>query len=240
MKSKIIRLIIAGLLISLSILSIFTNSLYNKSNQQLKVQQNLNNQIRQEQTFKVIDKSVIIDALNKQNKLVCLDGTTTVEATFTNENVSSQDVNFRWIKDKISKMQSKSVNVQADVSFDFTYDLSNLPVSIHNNTVTITITPNRLSLNKCQIIENNSIYNEEIGILSKSFSAQEVNSINGRVKALASNKILSQEKIRYDSLENVKSDIYDLVKPLLGNSVNLVFSDYNYDVVQQDDVSIIK
>lgn len=238
MKSKLIKAIICGLLITLSILSIFTwKSSINRSR---KIQQTVNTKAQQEQTFRVIDKSVIIDALNKQNKLVCLDGTITVEATFTNENVSSQDVNFRWIKDKISKMQSKSVKIQADISFDFTYDLSNLPITIHNNTVSIAITPNRLSLNKCQIIENNSIYNEEIGLLSKSFSTQEVNSINGRVKALASNKILSQEKIRYDCLENVKSNIYDLVKPLLGNSVNLVFSDFNYDVIQQNDVSIIK
>jgi hypothetical protein len=236
--SKIVKLIISSLLITLSILSIFTYKSYER-NKQAKIQHNINNQVKQEQTFKVIDKSVIINELNKQNKLVCLDGNTTVEAEFTNENISSQDVNFKWIKDKISKMQSKSVKVQAEISFDFTYDLSNLPVSIHNNTVTITITPNRLSLNKCQIIENNSIYNEEIGLLSKSFSAQEVNTINGRVKAFASNKILSQEKIRYDCLENVKSNIYDLVKPLLGNSINLVFSDINYDVVQQDDVQII-
>jgi hypothetical protein len=237
MKSKLVKFIICGLLITLSILSVFTNNLYNKNKT---IQQNLHNQVKQEQTFRVIDKSVIIDTLNKQNKLVCLDGNTTVEATFSNENVSSDDVNFKWIKDKINKMQSKSVKVQADVSFDFTYNLNSLPVSITNNTVTITISPNRLSLNKCQIVENNSIYNEEIGLLSKSFSPQEVNSINQRVKLLASNQILSQEKIRYDCLENVKSDIYSLVKPLVGNNVNIVFSDYSYDVIQQNDVSIIK
>jgi hypothetical protein len=238
MKNKFIKLLICGLLITLSILSIFTNNLYSK-NKQLKVQQNLHNQIKQEQTFKVIDKSVIIDTLNKQNKLVCLDGNTTVEAMFTNENVSSQDVNFRWIKDKISKIQSKSVKVQADISFDFTYDLANLPVSIHNNTVEITINPNKLNLNKCQFIENKNIYNEDIGILSKRFSAQEINSINERVKAMASNQLRSQEDLREKSLENVKSDIYALIKPLLGKDVNLVFIDYSFDVIQQSDVSII-
>lgn len=239
MKNKLIKLLITGLLITLSILSIFTYQNYNK-NIHSKVQQNIHNQTKQVQTFRVIDKNVIINALNKQNKLVCLDGQTTVEATFTNENVSDQDVNFKWIKDKINKMQSKSVKVQTEISFDFTYDLNNLPVSIHNNTVTITISPNKLSLNKCEFIENKSIYNEDIGVLSKSFNSQEINSINGRVKDLARNQILSQGNLRYKALENVKSDIYALIKPLLGNNTNLVFSDLSYDVIEQSNVQIIK
>jgi hypothetical protein len=238
MKSRLIKLIVAGLLIILTITSVFTMNKYQDNMK--RASQIINNKPPIEQTFRVIDKSVVVDALNKENKLVCLSGTTTVEAEFTNENVSNDDVAFKWIKDSLNKLNSKSVKVQAEVAFDFTYDLSNLPVTINNNTVTITISPNRLSLNKCQFIENKNIYNENIGLLSKRFSAQEINSINGRVKELARNKVLSMEDMRYKGLENVKSDIYALIKPLLPQNTNLVFSDYSFDVVAQSDVSIIK
>lgn len=234
-KSKLIRFIICGLLVILTITSFHTYNLYQKS----KINKQLYIRPQQEQSIKVIDKQVIIEKLNKENKIVCLSGTITVQAEFLDKQISDQDTNFKWFKDKLHELQAKSIKVEVEVQFDFTYDLTNLPISIHNNTITISVSPNRLSLNKCQIVENKSIYNEQLGILSKQFTPQQMNSINLRIKQLAKNKILSDEDMRTKALENVKSNIIDLIKPI-SNNTYIDFKEYSYDVISQENNIILK
>jgi len=238
MKNKLIKFIIAGLLISLSILSIFTNNLYNKSNQQLKVQQNLNNQNKQERTFKVIHKQIVIDKLNLENSLNCLSGTTNTNATFSNNNLSSNDPNITWLRTKLSEWNSKDISVESQFDFMYSYSLKDIPIHIYNNTINIKLSPNRLSLTKCELSSVQS--KERIGWLTSKFTPTEINNINYRVRQLAYNSVLSNEDLRYKALENTQGDIKDLLQGVVGKDTSIHFDISDFDVVQQSDIQIIK
>jgi len=239
MKSKLVKILICGLLITLSILSIFTNSLYNKNKQQLKIQQNLNNQVKQEQTFKVIDKSIIVDKLNSINSLNVLEGIVEVNANYSDKNVSDQDVSFRWIKQTFNHMNSKSISIDNTYKFTFSYDIKNIPINIQNNTVNIRLTPNNLSLTQCELAETKSI-KDDVGLLTSKFSPQELASISSRTRDLAYNRILSDGEMRTKAMEELQGNIKDFIKPLLSKSANIHFNISDYDVIQDDTVSIIK
>jgi hypothetical protein len=231
MKNKFIKILICGLLITLSILSVFTNNLYSK-NKQLKVQQNLHNQARQEQTFKVIDKETVINKLNLENSLNCLSGSVNTKSTYSNKDISSDDVGMKWLKTKFAEWNSKDISMESKYDFTFSYSLKDLPVQIKNNTVYINMTNNRLSLTKCELSSIQS--SERIGFLQNNFTPQEVNSLNYRNQQLAKNTTMSDEDLRYKALENVKGDIKELLQGVISKDTSIVFTDNSYDVVQQN------
>jgi hypothetical protein len=239
MKNKFIKAIICGLLITLSILSILTNNLYSKNKQQLKVQQNLHNQVKQEQTFKVIDKETVINKLNLENSLNVLSGTTNTKATFSDKNLSDSDPNVTWLKNKLTEWNSKDISIESQFDFMFAYSLKDIPIHIYNGSINITLSYNRLSLTKCELSKTQS--SERVGLLSKNFTPTETNNINYRVKQLAYNSVLSNEDLRYKCLENVQGDIKDLLQSVVGKDTSIHFEVLECsNSVQQDDVSIIK
>lgn len=184
--SKIVKVIISCLVTSFIILSTITGSLLYK-NTHKNINQATNNKSQQEQTIRVIDKSVIQQALSNENKLVVLSGTVQTQATFSNERISNNDYNLKWIKEKWNKMTSKDLKVDSTYNYEFTYDLNNLPISIHNNTINITIIKGNLNLTKCEL---NTINTEDrVGCFESKFSPWEINSINDRVKGISVNSI---------------------------------------------------
>jgi hypothetical protein len=234
--SKIVKLIITGLTIILIILSSFTYGIYHNKTSH-KVQANINNQVRQEQTFRIIDKETVIKALKKENSINILSGETNTRCKFSNKNISSDDVAMKWLRDKIDNWNSKDITIDSEFSFMFSYDLSDPIVNIKDNTVYINISYNKLSLTKCEL--SNIQTQERVGWLQNNFSPSEINALNARIKSYASNSILSNEKFRKECIDNLKENITEIVHTLSTKDTNVEFTISNYDVIQQTDVQVI-
>jgi hypothetical protein len=235
MKSKLIKFIISGLLIILSITLIFTYNNY--KNHQLKIQEAINTKTKVEQTFKIIDKQTVVDKLNLEDSLNCLSGEVTVNENFTNNTISGQDVSMNFLKQWFNNSTSKDLNVSNTYKFNFSYDLKDIPVNIHNSTITIHLSYNRLSLNSIESIKTDA--SERVGWLTSQFTPQQVNALNNRVKDEAMNTVQSNETYRVQAMENIQGDIKDLLQGVIGKDTNIHFEISNYDVVQQDVATIV-
>ena len=233
--SRIVKVIISCLITGLTILSIYTgNLLYNKTYKQILTN---DNKPQQEQSIRIIDKEVIQKALNDENRLVVLSGQVETEATFTNERISDNDVKFKWLKQQWYKLNSKELKVNSTYNYEFSYDLTNLPITIHNNTINITIIKGNLNLSKCEL---NSIETKDrVGLLESKFTPSEINEINSRVKAISRNAIQSNKELRNKAFINVENNIRQLLKKVVSNNTNIQFTYTNYDVVDQSEASTI-
>ena len=233
--SRIVKVIISCLITGLTILSIYTgNLLYNKTHKQILTN---DNKPQQEQSIRIIDKEVIQKALNDENRLVVLSGQVETEATFTNERISNNDVKLKWLKQQWNKINSKELKVNSTYNYEFSYDLKNLPITIHNNTINITIIKGNLNLSKCEL---NSIETKDrVGLLESKFTPSEINEINSRVKAISRNSIQSNKELRDKAFINVENNIRQLLKKVVSNNTNIQFTYTNYDVVEQSKASKI-
>ena len=233
--SKIVKVIISCLITGLTILSIYTgNLLYNKTHNQILTN---DNKPQQEQSIRIIDKDIIQKALNDENRLIVLSGQVETEATFTNERISNNDVKLKWLKQQWNKINSKELKVNSTYNYEFSYDLKNLPITIHNNTINITIIKGNLNLSKCEL---NSIETKDrVGLLENKFTPSEINEINSRVKAISRNAIQSNKELRDKAFINVENNIRQLLKKVVSNNTNIQFTYTNYDVVDQSEASKI-
>ena len=233
--SRIVKVIISCLITGLTILSIYTgNLLYNKTHKQTLTN---DNKPQQEQSIRIIDKETIQKALNNENRLVVLSGQVETEATFTNERISDNDVKLKWLKQQWNKINSKELKVNSTYNYEFSYDLTNLPITIHNNTINITIIKGNLNLSKCEL---NSIETKDrVGLLESKFTPSEINEINSRVKAISRNSIQSNEELRDRCFDNVESNIKNILNKVTHKNTNIVFHRTNYDVVDQSEASTI-
>ena len=233
--SRIVKVIISCLITGLTILSIYTgNLLYNKTHKQTLTN---DNKPQQEQSIRIIDKETIQKALNDENRLVVLSGQVETEATFTNERISNNDVKLKWLKQQWNKINSKELKVNSTYNYEFSYDLTNLPITIHNNTINITIIKGNLNLTKCEL---NSIETKDrVGLLESKFTPSEINEINSRVKAISRNSIQSNKELRDKAFINVENNIRQLLKKVVSNNTNIQFTYTNYDVVDQSKASKI-
>jgi hypothetical protein len=145
---------------------------------------------------------------------------------------------MKWLRDKIDTWNSKDITVDSQFSFMFSYDMSSPQVSIKNDTIYVDLSYNKLSLTKCELSDAQT--QERIGWLQSNFTSTEINSINSRVRDYARNTILSNEDFRKESIENLKENIKDQINTYVSDKVNVEFSINNYDVVSQNDISIIK
>jgi hypothetical protein len=204
-----------------------------------KANQIINNQPKQEQAFKIIDKQIVVNKLNLENSLNCLSGESTVQATYSNKKISDQDVNFKFVKEFFNSSTSKDISINSTYKFLFSYQLKDLPVSIHNNTINIQLSYNRLNLESIELLKTDS--KERLGWLEPQFTPNQVAGIQERVKQEARNSIQSNEEYRYKAMENVQGDIKDLLQSVIGKDTNIHFEVLeNSNVVAQNDVSIIK
>ena len=233
--SRIVKVIISCLITGLTILSIYTgNLLYNKTHKQILTN---DNKPQQEQSIRIIDKEVIQKALNDENRLIVLSGQVETEATFTNERISNNDVKLKWLKKQWNLINSKELKVNSTYNYEFSYDLTNLPVSIHNNTINITIIKGNLNLTKCEL--NTIETKDRVGLLESKFTPSEINEINSRVKAISRNSIQSNEELRDKAFINVENNIKQLLNKVISNNTNIQFTYTNYDVVDQSKASKI-
>jgi hypothetical protein len=237
MKSKLIRLLIAGLLIILSITSIFTYKSYNGR----KISQQVNNQMTiEQQAFRVIDKQSVVNSIKSENSLNVLSGQATFQETFTNSNVSNQDVSMNFLKKWFNESTSKEITPSATYKFTFSYDLRDFSandVQIKNNEIHIKLNPNKLTLNSFETVKVDSSKNR-VGFLESKFEPQQLDAINARLKAEAKNTILSHEDHRTEALENLQANLRDNIKAFIGKDIQVLFDIPNYDVVQQDVATI--
>lgn len=233
--SKIVKIIISCLITGLTILTIYTgNILYNKIH---KCETKYIDKPQQEQTIRIIDKEVIQKTLNNENKIIVLSGQVETEATFTNERISNDDVKLKWLKQQWNKLNSKELKVKSTYNYEFSYDLNNLPVSIHNNTINITIIKGNLNLSKCEL--NSIETKDKIGLLESKFSPSEINEINDRVKAISRNAIQSNKTLRDKAFVNIENNIKQLLNKVISNNTNIHITYTNYDVVDQSKASKI-
>lgn len=229
MKKFKINLIIIALTGTLAVMSVHTLSKYND----IQRQRNKSNIVDITEDINIIDKRILIEKLNDENQLMVLSGDTTVEITYSNKSISDEDVNFKWLKDKLENLSSKDLKVQANYEFQFLYDLEDLEISIKNNKPVIYLSKNRIS-SQVELIENKSIYIDRVGLFENSFTSNEINSLNGRTKDLVLNKIQSDKSLRDKAMQNVKINI----DKILGIECDFILSDFDV-ISNQDNVNIV-
>ena len=227
MKGKLINSIILALSLTLGIM------LVNTYNNYIKIKDTHKNITLSTNDIDLLDKNIIISKLNNENKMLVLSGETTVDVRYSNEEVSDNDVNFIWIKNWFSKMNSKELIINATYKYQFHYDLKDLDISIIDNKVNIFLSRNRISCN-VELIENKSYYSDRIGFLESPFTAQEINSLNARTKELVLNKIQNDNELRDKAIQNVMNNIDEL----LGIKCNYTIPEY--DVVENLNKNILK
>ncbi|MDU3410132.1 hypothetical protein [Clostridium sp.] len=220
MKRKSINKLILTLSIILGITSLYTIRKYiNIKEQQSK------RVIDTKDNTNLISKEIIIKQLNNENQMLVLSGETEVQVTYSNKDIAEDDVNFKWIKDWFSEMNSKDLKINATYTYQFHYDLKDLNITIVNNKPSMNLSKNRLNC-EVELVENESIYADRVGVFESQFTPQEVNSINTRTKAIVLNKIQSDAELRNKAMYNVQKNIEDLLK------IDCSFNVAKYDVVE--------
>lgn len=220
MKRKSINKIILTLSLTLAMTIYYTIDKYINIKEQQKFIP-----LSTKEEIDLISKDIIIKKLNNENQMLVLSGETEVQVTYSNKDIAEDDVNFKWIKDWFSKMNSKDLKINATYTYQFHYDLKDLNITIVNNKPSINISKNRLNC-EVELVENESIYADRVGIFESQFAPQEVNSINARTKAIVLNKIQSDTELRDKAMANVQKNIEDLLK------IDCKFSVAKYDVVE--------
>lgn len=220
MKRKSINKIILTLSLTLAMTIYYTIDKYINIKEQQKFIP-----LSTKEEIDLISKDIIIKKLNNENQMLVLSGETEVQVTYSNKDIAEDDVNFKWIKDWFSKMNSKDLKINATYTYQFHYDLKDLNITIVNNKPSINISKNRLNC-EVELVENESIYADRVGVFESQFTPQEVNSINTRTKAIVLNKIQSNTELRDKAMANVQKNIEDLLK------IDCKFSVAKYDVVE--------
>lgn len=220
MKRKSINKLILTLSIILGITTYYTIDKYINIKQQQKVMP-----LSTKEEIDLISKDIIIKKLNNENQMLVLSGETEVQVTYSNKDIAEDDVNFKWIKDWFSKINSKDLKINATYTYQFHYDLKDLNITIVNNKPSMNLSKNRLNC-EVELVENESIYSDRVGVFESQFTPQEVNSINTRTKAIVLNKIQSDAELRNKAMSNVQKNIEDLLK------IDCSFNVAKYDVVE--------
>ncbi len=220
MKRKSINRLILTLSIILGITSLYTIRKYINIKQQQRVIP-----LSTKDETDLISKEVIIKKLNNENQMLVLSGEAEVEVTYSNKDIAEDDVNFKWIKDWFSEINSKDLKINATYTYQFHYDLKDLNITIVNNKPSMNLSKNRLNC-EVELVENESIYADRVGVFESQFTPQEVNSINTRTKAIVLNKIQSDAELRNKAMSNVQKNIEDLLK------IDCSFNVAKYDVVE--------
>jgi plasmid maintenance system killer protein len=237
MKRKLIKWIIRGLALTLIVTSLFTVKSY-KDAKSKTIEMNISNS---EQQYKLLDAEAIVEKLQLENSLNCLSGSITVEAHYGDEEISNKDVAFKWLKDSLQSLNTKSIKVNSTYKIMFSYDLNDIvsSVQITGYEITFNLSPNKLKLIQCELETANSI-DSDVGLFRSKFSPQELSSINKRTRDLAYNKILSMKDTRNQAIENVKTDLEQLVSIFVNDETKINFNVPSFDVVEQDnEINII-
>lgn len=220
MKRKSINKIILTLSLTLAIATYYATDKYINIKEQQKVIP-----LSTKEEIGLISKDIIIKKLNNENQMLVLSGETEVQVTYSNKDIAEDDVNFKWIKDWFSEMNSKDLKINATYTYQFHYDLKDLDITIVNNKPSINLSKNRLNC-EVELQENKTIYTDRVGVFEPQFTPEEVNSINARTKAIVLNKVQSSKELRDKAMTNVQKNIEDLLK------INCNFSVAKYDVVE--------
>lgn len=237
MKRKLIKWLVRGLALTLIITSLFTVKSY-KDAKSKTIEMNISNS---EQQYKLLDAQAIIDKLQLENSLNCLSGNITVEAKYGDEEISNKDVSFKWLKDTLQSLNTKSIKVNSTYKIMFSYDLKDIAssVQVSGNEITFNLSPNKLKLTQCELETANSI-DADVGLFRSKFSPSELSSIDKRTRDLAYNKILSMKDARNQALENVKTDLEQLISIFVNDETKINFNVPSFDVIEQDnEVNII-
>ncbi|NFT08272.1 hypothetical protein FDF26_14625 [Clostridium botulinum] len=217
MKSKLINIIITCLITTLGLLCWRTYDLYNDKQK---------TNAKTISTVQALDKSILIDKLNKENSINILSGECVIDIEYSN-NKSFQNECFQWLHNKLNCRKLNSTNTY---KFTFSYELNNIPITIKNNKVLIQLSRNRLTLSQVELI--NIVQDDEIGLLKTMFSPNELNTLNDNTKKLAYNSIQNNADIRNKAMENLKINIKELL------NCDCEFIENSYDVINQDDLNI--
>lgn len=227
MKRKLINRLILTLSIVLMTTSAYTVRKYIK----LKEQQSIKPVIYTKDETNLISKEILIKKLNNENKMLVLSGDVEVQMTYSNKDITDDDVNFKWVKDWLSNANSKDLKISTIYTYEFHYDLKDLDITIVNNIPNIYLSRNRLSCS-VSLEENKSIYADRVGLFESQFTPQEVNSLNERTKALVLNKVQNENDLRDKAMSNIQKNIEDLL------GINCDFSVTKLDVVEYTNKSL--
>ncbi|MBY6838630.1 hypothetical protein [Clostridium botulinum] len=217
MKSKLINIIIACLIVTLGLLCWRTYDLYiDKQKKNTKAISNV----------QALDKNILIDKLDKENSINILSGECVIGIEYS-DNKSFQNECFQWLHNKLNGRKLNSTNTY---KFTFSYELNNIPITIKNNKAIIQLSRNRLTLSQVELI--NIVQDDKIGLLKTMFSPNELNILNDNTKKLAYNSIQNNADIRNKAMENLKINIKELL------NCDCEFIENSYDVINQDDLNI--
>lgn len=236
-RNKLMRIIKTAIASILIIATIFIGGM---SYSRYKYQQK--NGIKIEQTLDVErasmptinqDSVILKKNLKEISKLMVLEGTINTHTTYSDEEILDSDLAFRTIRQWFNKSQSRSLNMDATYRFGFSYDMENIVVEQNDGKIKVTIGKDNIELEYCEMVQNETVYSDEIGWLSKGkFTPNELNTLNERNHGEAEQMIRSKKDLRDKAIVRVQKEVDNLCKKL-GITADIQVT--QYDVVEQSE-----
>lgn len=148
--------------------------------------------------------------INETNKLLVLEGTTDITATFDDNENEKQGNTLAWVKAKLANLDAKTLTVDTKYKFGYSYDLSEIVIDDPGGKLYIKVYQSQLKLEYLAELKGNQILSSEKGIFATQFTPQEVAGLTERVYTYTFNNILNNSDIRLKAIESTKSNILSI------------------------------
>lgn len=244
MKSKkLINLVISTLVGTFITLSgycgykVYLNCRYENN---IKVQQlqqdNTNKQVLKDWQYKLNQFKV---SCNKEEKLLVLSGTVDITNTFTDKDeivkYQGDDSRIRFLANKLNELKSKSMTVNTEYRFGYTYNLRDfMKVSCDNSMLDIEISKQYLNLQYLDEETNKTTIDTDTHLFSGKFTPQEQQAIMDVTKVKVWNSVISNRDIQDKAIEVARDSITDMGKKFGFDKVNVKVVDSVGNISNQE------
>lgn len=151
--------------------------------------------------------------INATNKLLVLEGTTDVSATFDsneNENVGNM---LKWCKAKLANLDAKTLTVNEKFKFGYSYNLKDIVITkLADNKIKIVVYQSRLQLEYLEEINGSQKLQSEKAIFATQFTPQQIAGLTDRVNTYTHNNIINNTDIRLKAIESTQANILSIAK----------------------------
>lgn len=206
--------------------------------QQLKINNNINKWKIKVEEFK--------NTCQKENELLVLSGTRTVNVTISNGDIdigNGKDTkNPLYFMEKYFKgLQTKSLTIYATYDYSYIYDLNNLYIDdkeLDNNKLIINLNRANVKLKPIAEEKDKTVLKDETHILSGKFTPQEIQAIQKRVWADTYNGLINDNSLYDKALQNTKEDLLKLTNKIGIKNVDIEIVDTGTE--ENNDAEVIK
>lgn len=233
-KNRLFNTIIFILVLIFIIMIFLINRSYNKSKQ---TETLFNQNITQNQTDDYVTKLEKLQTkLQETNELLVLEGTTLINCTYDNSNVlNTKDDNLSFLHRKFNELKIKTIQVETEYKFGFTYNLEDIQIDQDGDRIKIVLSDHRLHLKYIEENKDKTILMDKVNLLASKFIPQEINTIMARTKVGALNTIQNNTEIIDKAMISTKKNIEILVEEL-GVGVEVEIS--KQGLLENEDVNI--